>query len=110
MAPSEGERETPRPPKREAPPETAKKRPRLNGDDKCDAPTQAAETEDEAKARQERDEAKASYVTKWIEFARQNDRTDNENWTITRLESIYADAFDANEDGILGGHSQRDWL
>ena len=111
MNSSERERETPRPPKRAAaPPETAKKRPRPNGDDKGDAPTQASETEVEAKARHARDDARNKYVTKWLEHSRQHGHIDAENWPIKRLETMYAEAFDAIEEGILEGHSQRDWM
>ena len=110
MEPSEGERETPRPPKRAAPPDTAKKRPRPNGDDKGDAPTQASEREVEAKARHARDDARNKFVTKWLEHSRQHGHIDADNWSIKRLETTYADAFDAVEQGILEGHSQRDWM
>ena len=111
MNPSERERETPRPPKRAAAqPETAKKRPRPNGDDKGDAPTQASETEVEAKARHARDDARNKYVTKWLEHSRQHGHIDAENWSNKRLETMYAEAFDAIELGILEGHSQRDWM
>ena len=110
MNPSERERDTPRPPKRAAPPETAKKRPRPNGDDKGDAPTQASETEVKAKARHARDDARNKYVTKWLEHSRQHGHIDADHWTIKRLETTYAEAFDAVEQGILEGHSQRDWM
>ena len=105
MAPGEGGRVTPRPNRRAAPPETAKKRLRPNGDDKGDASTQASETEVEAKARHARDDARNKYVTKWLEHSRQHGHIDAENWTIERLETTYAEAFDEVEQGILEGRN-----
>ena len=50
------------------------------------------------------------YVTKSIEQYRANSVHDDAPWSAERLEAMFAEAFDAAEDGMFEGHSQRDWL
>ena len=49
------------------------------------------------------------FVRKSSELWQHNSMHDD-TWTPERVETMYAEAFEATQKGIFEGHSQRDWL
>ena len=123
MAPGESVRATPRPKRRETPPEpeTTKKRQRCNDDEKGDAPPEA----DNAKRASK--DARETFVNKSIEGAAARGIFEHHHLHSSQqalqksieerggnyeqfLQEADREAREAAEMGIYEGRSQRDWL